>query len=206
MAAIPDLVPLFPLPNVVLFPHISLPLHVFEPRYRKMVADALSSHRTIGMVLLRAGWEGDYQGRPPIYSTGCAGTIVGSEELEGGRYNIVLRGASRFRVVQEHAGEPYRLARVEPDPEKPGDAARVEAVRDKVLAALSAGASEAMSAVLAQLPDDVFVNGLSQSLGFDPLERQSLLECDTIEERLARLLALVEFRALKPGEGSPVLH
>ncbi len=78
---LPDLLPLFPLPNVVLFPHMSLPLHIFEPRYRKMVLDALESHRTIGMVLLRPGFEADYEGRPPVFERGCAGRIVGSETL-----------------------------------------------------------------------------------------------------------------------------
>ena len=62
-----ELLPLFPLPNVVLFPNVFLPLHIFEPRYREMVADALASDRMIGMVLLRPGWEHDYEGRPPVY-------------------------------------------------------------------------------------------------------------------------------------------
>src|SRR5262245_7327661 len=94
-----------------------LPLHVFEPRYRKMVADVWKAHRTIGMALLKPGWEADYQGRPALYSPGCAGVIEQCEPLEDGRFNIVLRGVSRFRVLQEHAGEPYRLASIEPLPD-----------------------------------------------------------------------------------------
>ena len=70
-----DLLPLFPLPNVVLFPNVFLPLHIFEPRYREMVADAIAGDRMIGMVLLRPGWENNYEGRPPVYPIGCSGLI-----------------------------------------------------------------------------------------------------------------------------------
>ena len=73
---IPLLLPLFPLPDTVLFPGMPLPLHVFEPRYRRMVEDALATHRTIGMILLRPGWEPDYEGRPPIFPVGCSGIIA----------------------------------------------------------------------------------------------------------------------------------
>ena len=84
--------PLFPLPNVVLFPGVLLPLHIFEPRYRAMTADVLASDRRIGIVLLRAGWKDDYEGRPPIHEVGTAGVIEHSARLDDGRYNIVLRG------------------------------------------------------------------------------------------------------------------
>src|SRR6266581_2066741 len=102
-----DLLPLFPLPNVVLFPNVFLPLHIFEPRYRKMVADAVASDRLIGMVLLRHGWEQDYQGRPPVYPIGCSGLITHVERLADGRYNIVLRGIERFRILQEDLRRSY---------------------------------------------------------------------------------------------------
>ena len=104
--------PLFPLPNVVLFPNVFLPLHIFEPRYRAMVADALEGDRLIGMVLLRPGWEGDYEGRPPVFPTGCAGLITHHERLPDGRYNIVLRGLEKFRILDEDASRSYRIARV----------------------------------------------------------------------------------------------
>ena len=96
-----DLLPLFPLPNVVLFPNVFLPLHIFEPRYREMVADAITGDRMIGMVLLRPGWEQDYDGRPPVYPIGCSGLITHVEQLADGRYNIVLRGFERFRILAE---------------------------------------------------------------------------------------------------------
>ena len=108
-----DLLPLFPLPNVVLFPNVFLPLHIFEPRYREMVADALASDRMIGMVLLRPGWDRDYEGRPPIYSVGCSGVLTHNERLPDGRYNIVLRGIERFRILEEDQALSYRRAAVE---------------------------------------------------------------------------------------------
>src|SRR4030081_2438223 len=109
-----DLLPLFPLPNVVLFPNVFLPLHIFEPRYREMVADALASDRLIGMVLLRPGWEQDYEGRPRVYPIGCSGVIPHVERRADGRYNTVLRGLERFRTVEEQAAASYRRALVEP--------------------------------------------------------------------------------------------
>ena len=77
-----DLLPLFPLPSVVLFPNVFLPLHIFEPRYRSMVADAIANDRLIGMVLLQPGWESNYQGRPPMYSIGTSGLITHVEQLD----------------------------------------------------------------------------------------------------------------------------
>src|SRR3954467_9820081 len=109
-----DLLPLFPLPNVVLFPNGFLQLHIFEPRYREMVADALASDRMIGMVLLRPGWERDYEGRPPIFPVGCSGVITHLDHLPDGRYNIVLRGLERFRIFEENPQRSYRRAAFEP--------------------------------------------------------------------------------------------
>src|SRR5881296_1532002 len=96
-----DLLPLFPLPNVVLFPNVFLPLHIFEPRYREMVADALAGERVIGMVLLKPGWEHTYHESPPVYPIGCSGVISHDERLPDGRYDIVLHGLDRFRVLHE---------------------------------------------------------------------------------------------------------
>src|ERR1700674_2065228 len=109
-----DLLPLFPLPTVVLFPNVFLPLHIFEPRYREMTTDAIASDRMIGMVLLQSGWEHDYEGCPPVYRIGCSGVITHVERLQDGRYNIVLRGLERFRILEEDRGRLYRLARAQP--------------------------------------------------------------------------------------------
>src|SRR5262249_45106115 len=113
-----DLLPLFPLPNVVLFPNVFLPLHIFEPRYRDMVADAVSSDRLAGMGRLQPGWDKDYEGRPPIYAVGCSGVMTHVERLADGRFNIVLRGLERFRIVQENQDRSYRRALVESMPER----------------------------------------------------------------------------------------
>jgi len=106
-------VPLFPLPNTVFYPHTSLPLHIFEPRYLSMVADALEGGGEIGMVLLKPGWEKDYYGTPEIMSTGCVGKIQRHSQLPEGKYNILLSGLYRFRIHQEIEGKLYRQAQVE---------------------------------------------------------------------------------------------
>jgi Lon protease-like protein len=196
---VPRVIPLFPLPDVVLFPRMSLPLRIFEPRYRKMVADSLAGHQTIGMILLRPGWEPDYYGRPPVFGSGCAGHIESCERLEDGKYNILLRGISRFRVVEEHAGQPYRLATVEPWPEReeagPVD---LDAARRRVLAAIGKAADGPAVMVLnSDLSHAVFVDALSQSLPLAALERQSLLDCDTVSSRYARLLEILDFRLVE---------
>src|SRR5947209_20304544 len=112
-----DLLPLFPLPDVVLFPNVFLPLHIFEPRYREMVGDALAGDRMLGMVLLKPGWERDYEGQPPVYPIGCSGVITHAERLQDGRYNIVLRGVERFRIREEDHGLSYRRAVVDSLPD-----------------------------------------------------------------------------------------
>jgi uncharacterized protein len=204
-------IPLFPLPDVVLFPRVSLPLHIFEPRYRKMVADALARERVIGMTLLRAGWERDYYGRPPVYARGCAGVIEQHEALPDGRSNIVLRGLTRFRIVEEHAGEPYRLAAVAPVPDATGDAEEIVAARRALMAAIGRAADGPLVLVIKpEVPDDLFVNALSQSLALGAIERQSLLECDSVLDRYRRLLAILEFRQLESvrssGPSEPTVH
>lgn len=164
-----------------------------------MVADALRSRRTIGMVLLEPGHEGDYHGRPPIYPLGCSGTIVEEERLGDGRYNILLLGQARFRVLEERGGEPYRLAAVEELPEAVGDAASLVDLRERLLATLSPLPDAA--APLQDASPAAFVNGLSQGLDLPPLEKLSLLGCDTLEARARRLLSLLEFHALERATG-----
>jgi len=105
---------LFPLPNLVLFPHVVQPLHIFEPRYRQLMADALDDDRLMALVLLRPGWEEDYHKRPPLFSVACLGSIFKEERLSDGRYNLLLHGLSRVRLLEELAdGKAYRSARVE---------------------------------------------------------------------------------------------
>src|SRR5262245_19153882 len=194
-----ELLPIFPLPNVVLFPNVFLPLHIFEPRYREMVADALSGDHMIGMVLLRPGWEGDYEGRPPVYPIGCAGVITHAERLPDGRFNIVLRGIQKFRILQEEERQLYRLAQVEPVPEPAAETFRVE-MRDerRRLEALLVPQPEAHTdpKVPSSMADEDLVNALAQYLEFEPVEKQALLERDGLLDRCRSLIELLEMKVL----------
>lgn len=102
---------LFPLPNLVLFPHVLQPLHIFEPRYRQMTQDALDDDRLIAMVLPRPGWESDYGGAPAIHSVACLGRIISDHRLPDGRFNLLLRGLARLRIEHEIPSDKlYRIA------------------------------------------------------------------------------------------------
>ena len=188
-----DLLPLFPLPNVVLFPNVFLPLHIFEPRYREMVADALASDRLIGMVLLKPGWEHEYEGRPPVYPIGCSGVITHVDQLPDGRYNIVLRGVERFRIVEEDFGRAYRLASVEPIAERALEAEDRGVVRrqrsklevllastiERNLGKAHVGPRESRGGdpmIPSEMGDEDLVNALAQYLDLEPIEKQALLE------------------------------
>src|SRR5580765_8464019 len=157
-----DLLPIFPLPNVVLFPNVFLPLHIFEPRYREMVADAVKSDRLIGMALLQPGWERDYEGRPPVYPVGCSGVITHVDQLADGRYNIVLRGVERFRIREEDHGLSYRRALVDSLPDRqsgPEDKATIRNQRARLESLLASSverslASTAAGGSLADRPHD----------------------------------------------------
>ena len=207
MKTLPGVIPLFPLPNVVLFPRVSVPLHVFEPRYRQLLADALAGDRVIGMVLMRPGWESDYYGRPAIYPLGCAGEVQQAQELPDGRSNILLQGLTRFRILAEEDGAPYRLATVVALDDEPGEAALLDASRRRVLTALTQAEDGPTRLVLQDgVPHDVFVNALAQSLPLEPVERQSLLDCDSIVGRYERLVEILEFRRLDGGSRSGSVH
>jgi len=208
VSTIPSIIPLFPLPNVVFFPKMPMPLHVFEPRYVQMALDSLEGDRVIGMVLLKPGWEPEYEGRPAVYPVGCAGRIEQSERLTDGRYNLVLRGTSRFRIDFEHSGGAYRRASVEALEDRFEAAAELEDLRRKVLAAIGQ-ASDGPAALVLQneLPHDIFVNALAQTLSLSPVERQSLLDCDSIRARHLRLLEILEFLGLEQKFGQrKVVH
>jgi Lon protease-like protein len=130
------LLPLFPLPDLVFFPCTLLPLHVFEPRYRQLVADATANEGCIGMVLLKPGWEAAYYGSPEIHPVACLGKMIETTRLEDGRYNIVLCGVKRARIEAIAKEKPYRTARVElleDRPVPPGLEGEAEALRDRLL-------------------------------------------------------------------------
>ena len=200
---LPTTIPIFPLPNVVLFPNVFLPLHVFEPRYRAMLADALAGDRIIGMTLLQPGFEADYQGRPAVYPIGCAGVITHSERLPDGRSNLVLRGIEKFRIVTEDTSREYRLAHIQPLPEIASDAdkQRLKQKRQRLEALLVVAIERggADPRFPAAIPDEDLVNALSQYLGLDPVERQALLERDGILARCDGLIELLEMKTYSAG-------
>jgi Lon protease-like protein len=168
-----------------------------------MVEDALRTDKTIGMVLLRPGYEEDYQGRPPIYPLGCSGRIVENERLDDGRFNILLLGQTRFRVIEERDGEPYRVAVVEELPDAAGDESSLDGLRERLIAVLSRlSDSPDVARLDAEVPNGSLVNGLSQGLDLPAVERLSLLDCDTLEARARRLLELLEFHALEGGSST----
>jgi Lon protease-like protein len=125
---------LFPLPNLVLFPHVAQGLHIFEPRYRQLMADALAADGTITMALLRPGWEEEYDARPAIEPVGCLGRVVWHERLADGRYNLRLRGLSRVRLAEEvPVDRLYRVARADLMPDvSPADLGRLKALRRRL--------------------------------------------------------------------------
>lgn len=199
---LPPTLPIFPLPNVVLFPNVFLPLHIFEARYRAMVSDALSGDRIIGMVLLQPGYEADYEGRPPVFPVGCAGVMTHAEPLGDGTFNIVLRGMERFRIAGEDAGKLYRIAHVSAMPEGLPEEHRAELRRHRHrLEALLAAAIERTGSdprFPPAVPDEDLVNALAQYLELDPLERQALLERDGVLSRCRGLIELLEMKTIVP--------
>jgi hypothetical protein len=198
---LPLSIPIFPLPNVVLFPSVFLPLHIFEPRYREMLSDALRGDRIIGMVLLKGGRD-DIEEPPPVYPIGCAGLVSHAETLPDGRSNIILRGLQRFRIVEEATDLAYRRAQVEALPEVTSDTARAEirATRSR-LESLLAGRLETTGGeamVPGDMGDEDLVNTLAQYLDFEPVEKQALLEREDAASRSRALVDLIEMRALLP--------
>lgn len=195
------LVRLFPLPNVVLLPETTVPLHVFEPRYRAMLADALDSDRLIGMQLLRPDEPGNEE-RPAVFSIGCAGRVVHHEALEDGRSNIVLRGAFRYRIDAERLTDaPYRVAEVTPlgiAPLPPADA-NGRAPRDlrRLLADSVRRLADSVGRTVARelpgrLSDEGFVNEAISRLALEAPDAYRLLAMDRLEERYAWTLAHIE--------------
>jgi Lon protease-like protein len=206
---LPSEIPLFPLPNVVLFPSTLLPLHIFEPRYRAMVADALEGERMIGMVMLRPGWEPHYEAAPPVYPIGCAGFITHAEKLADGRYNIILRGTEKFRIQDERAGrqgiEGYRVARIESITETiSGHSPAVEHARLRLERLLARTLHKRDDDFIPKgVPDADLVHAIAQHL--EPLEKQALLECNGLLSRCETLIELLEMRMMS-ASGKSRMH
>ncbi len=196
---LPSTIPIFPMPNVVLFPAVFLPLHIFEARYRQMLSDALRGDRIIGISLLKRQESND-DAPAAVYPIGCAGLISHAEELPNGRPNIVLRGIQRFRIGWEEHEWTYRRAHIEPLPEKASEAIRTNVHETRTqLETLLAGRLETLdgpSMVPGGMGDEDLVNTLSQYLDLEPVEKQALLERDDIASRSQALIDLIQIRTL----------
>ncbi len=192
---------LFPLPNLVLFPQVIQPLHIFEPRYRQMTADALADDRLLAMALLKPGWEADYACSPPLYPVACLGKIVAEQLLPDGRYHLLLRGVSRIRIDHElPTSKLYRLARVELIADIGlDDPSAGRALRKQLIRRISAW-FPGQDAVLAQFRKlwrgDLALGALCDILAFAlPLDagfKQELLEEADAEKRARHLIHHLE--------------
>lgn len=183
---------IFPLTGAILFPGLQLPLHIFEPRYRAMVSDALARDRRIAMIQPQSPGEG-----APLYQIGCVGRIGDVEALDDGRYNLVLEGENRFRLIAERdVTTAFRQidAEIIPEPE-------LEALSSVERASFEREARKFADMQnydvdwdsVERLDDVTLINGVSQIAPFDPAAKQALLEAGTVQERCELLIQLMQF-------------
>jgi uncharacterized protein len=210
MAERPDIIPIFALPNFVLFPGVTVPLHIFEPRYREMVAEVSQSHSIIGMMMLKGEWERDYYAYPDIFEIGCAGRITGLEKLPDGRYNLRLQGFSEFRLRREIHTSSYRQAEVHWCPPQHGmlglEAGEMAALRDLLVRFLGPNADAAWRTLVDEqgLRNADLINFLCFHLDVTALEKQTLLEA--LDDRLACLFDVLTFKIAEGKLGPPGPH
>jgi hypothetical protein len=201
-------IPVFPLAGALLFPRAHLPLHIFEPRYRAMIRDALAGERLIGMIQPR-----DQKEPPALFDVGGLGRIAAADETEDGRYNIVLEGIGRYRIVRELKVDTlYRQVEAEPEetPEEPeplGIAHRAELEREARLYADALGYAVDWSEI-SRLDDEMLVNGIAQMAPFDVGSKQALIEAPDVGERCDLLVQFMQFQRMVPGgaEGPETLQ
>lgn len=182
---------IFPLAGAVLYPGLQLPLHIFEPRYRAMVSDALARDRLIGMIQPQRAQEG-----APLYSIGCVGRIGDVEALEDGRFNIILEGQSRFRVISElDVTTPFRQVDaelIEDEEEVLAPVERASFEREARRFADAQGYAVDWDQV-SRLDDMSLINGVSQIAPFDAAAKQALLEAPGLVARCELLVQLMQF-------------
>ena len=198
---------IFPLPGALLFPGMHLPLHIFEPRYRAMVSDAMARDRRIGMIQPRGGPHDD---EDALYDIGCVGKIAEVEALDDGRYNLVLEGVALFRVLRElDVTTPFRqveaelLPAVEDDMLSLGRRSSLELESRRF--ADAQGYSVDWEAV-SRLDDESLVNGIAQIAPFDTAAKQALLEAPDIETRAELIIQLMQFFGRHDGEDRVTLQ
>lgn len=201
---------LFPLPNVVLFPAQSLSLHVFEPRYRRLISDVIEHHSLLAIPRLKPGFDAEYYGAPPVFQTCGVGQVSEYTRLPDGRFNVVVQGLSRVRLLEELRSEPYRVARAEaaPDLEPPGRVV-AESLRTELLKLLRRAAPHLLGPakdlegrVRAAADPAESADIVAGTLIEDPDERQALLEELDPCRRLTWLVAHVHGLGVRLAGGS----
>ena len=190
---------IFPLSGAMLYPELQLPLHIFEPRYRAMVSDALARDRRIGMIQPQQPLEG-----APLFEVGCLGRISDVEALDDGRFNIVLAGEARFRMLRElDVTTPFRQVEAElieePEGQQLAPVERALFEREARRFAEAQGYRIDWEAVV-RLDDAALINGVSQIAPFDPAAKQALLEAPDLSGRCELLVQLMQFFGRRDGD------
>ena len=198
-------VSIFPLSGALLLPGMDLPLHIFEPRYRAMIHDAMARDRRIGMIQPRG--EG---AKPALFDVGCLGRISQFEVLDDGRFNIILEGLARFRVIRE-LDVTTAFRQIEADVEQAPEDEVLHAVERAALEQESRRFAEALGYVVdwtavSRLDDMALVNGIAQIAPFDPAAKQTLLEADTLSERCDRIIQLMQIVGRMEPDGGTTMQ
>lgn len=198
---------IFPLPRAILFPRMQLPLHIFEPRYRAMVSDALARDQRIGMIQPRGSGE-----PPPIFHIGCIGRIADVEALDDGRFNLVLEGEARFRVVRElDVATPFRQVDALPLSDEEDDPGILSHGERAALEIETRRFAEKLGYALdwdsvGRLDDETFVNAIAQIAPFGVADKQAVLEVDLLSDRSEMLIQLMTFHGANDAGESPTLQ
>ena len=204
---------IFPLPGALLFPGMHLPLHVFEPRYRALVGDAMVRDRRIGMIQPRPdsrSARGDGPDKPPLFDLGCVGRIADVEAMDDGRYNLVLEGVALFRVVRElDVATAFRQVEAELLPVAEDQALSI--ARRSSLETESRAFADAQGFAVdwdqvGRLDDENLVNGIAQIAPFDAAAKQALLEAPDLESRAELIIQLLQFFGRHDGEDRVTLQ
>lgn len=198
---------IFPLPRAILFPRMQLPLHIFEPRYRAMISDALARDQRIGMIQPRGPGE-----PPPVFQIGCIGRIADVEAMEDGRFNIILEGEARFRVVRElDVATPFRQVDALPLSQEEDDPGILSSSERAALEIETRRFAEKLGYALdwdsvERLDDETFVNAIAQIAPFGIADKQAVLEVDTLSDRSEMLIQLMAFHGPDDAGQSPTLQ
>jgi Lon protease-like protein len=198
---------IFPLGRAILFPRMQLPLHIFEPRYRALVSDSMARGQRVGMVQPRGPGED-----PPLFEIGCIGRIGDIQAMEDGRFNIVLEGESRFRIVRElDVTTPFRQVEALPMSEEQDDPGILSPIERAALEQESRRFADHLGYAvdwdaIGRLDDETFVNAIAQVAPFDIAGKQALLEADRLGDRSEMLIQLMQFHGRDERSGSGTMQ